>query len=313
MLPHSDLLSRIHEDLHDIHRDLAHRIDRLHEDVSRIPGIIVPDLQQRLAQQMSGESYTIQVPLDIQSAFDAAYGELASPSLSDISDVWVSFYYQSTVSYKPPSLLARDKVPPDEQYVNLLKCVWLMQMIKDLDEFRDESKKTESHWPSYVAELENILSEECRRFDRELLNPQRLCLAPELVSIWPTKKETNILDEIQKEEMIEKVLDSKIKHASEDRMLDLQLLRRLDPGGGSNEFRIIVSGVQQSRGDNLDPIDFNLRTSVLIPHYAVDMNPPFDIILETGLRMTSLHFTQLKEAMKFQHATTGYRVLDYKQ
>lgn len=294
-----------------MHRDLADRIDRVHEDVLRIRGVIIPDLQQELNQKETRAPHTLQVPLNLEYAFESAFSARDFPSLSDLADIFVLFFYQSTVSFKPPTPLARDKVPPYGQYVNLLKCVWLMQRIRASEELQPQMITLESHWPSYVEELEKVLSEQCRRFEGELTAPSQPNLTPDVVAIWPARRESSPLGHVQKEEMIESILDTKIKHASEDRKLSIQLLRRLDPGG--TEFRINISDPDQSRRTNLDPIDFDLRTTILTPHYAVDPNPPFDMIIETGLRMTSLHFMELKEAMRFQHATTGYRVLGYKQ
>ena len=51
----------------------------------------------------------------------------------------------------------------------------------------------------------------------------------------------------------------------------------------------------------------------MTPLYIVDAKVPFDIVIETRRRVTSLHFLKLKEALKFQHVVTNFRVFGYSQ
>lgn len=182
----------------------------MHEDVLRIQGVIIPDLRQELAQQNAREPHSIEVPQGIADAFERAFSTFSlepgqtSPELKDLADVFVSFFRQSTIRFDQ-GLFARDRVPSDQQFINLLKCIWLMQRLRESTELQEAP--ADSHWPSYVTKLEDELSEECRRFERELLPPQDPVLTAEMVMIWPMKRESTALHEVQKEEMMEGVLD----------------------------------------------------------------------------------------------------------
>jgi hypothetical protein len=249
------------------------------------------------------------VPLNVEFAFDSAFSAKESPSLSDLADIYISYFYQSTLNFEPRTLLARDRVPSPLKYINLLKCIWLLRKINAHEEYR--SVTPDSHWPSYIAELGAVLSKECLRFQQELTAPTDLTLTDDLCQIWPTRQRRAAIEEVIKDEMVEEVLVSKVKHADEDSMLNLRLLRLLDPRSNGNEFRISLCD-QVTRQDHIT-LDFDLRKASLKPLYALDFMAPFDIILDTGARIIKLPFMEIEDAMKFQHAICGYRVSNFKQ
>lgn len=123
-------------------------------------GVLIPDLQQALYQQAHREIHLLEVPIDIAERFRFTaladrpeYGSDAAFQLEELSDAFVLNYHRSTVNFRS-GLLVTDRVPPLEQYLNLLKCVWLFKRIKDNPYVLNTA--ADSHWPSYVKQLEEV-------------------------------------------------------------------------------------------------------------------------------------------------------------
>lgn len=158
----SDLLCRVRQDIYRMHQDLAQRIQSVHLDLRRLIGVLVPDLEQALEQQAHRETHTIAVPEAISERFHreavsglpfAASGDGAVFDLEQLGDAFVLHFNNSTTSFVA-GILVENKQPPTEQYINLLKCVWLMDKIKNSEEFREQN--ADSHWPSYIIQLEDV-------------------------------------------------------------------------------------------------------------------------------------------------------------
>lgn len=325
-------------DMQDVRRDV--------HEVLRLQGVIVPELQQALDRQ-EAQTPLLVVPATIRDKLDDIYDRTTprSPSLTDLADAFVTYFNESTKDFKPASRIARDKVPPDKAYLNLMKCIWLLEKVKDTEEFRNVPE--ESHWTSYVAELEKLLSDECRRFEGDLVTPAQPTLSDEYLKIW--RKENRSTTVIIPREA-EVVLSTRISQRSgdgEQQEQRLQLLRYLDEVHGQ-EFTINIYG-ENEENPLVDSLDFNLRTAVLIPRYVVgdlgtgiqrmpepprprgllpsrtfrgveNDRPPstlsqqsqgtssYRVTLGRGRRFETFNFKRLKDAMAFQHAITGYYV-----
>lgn len=148
----SDLLCRIHE-------DLAGRMSAMHLDLRRFMGVLVPDMEQALAQQVQREYFQSEVPPDIEDGFQRAWvadrpNDAFEPSLQEIADAFVIHYHKSTIEFTA-GILVENRVPELGQYISLLKCVWLMRRIRGSTEFAQQGQ-TLSHWPSYIQELEDV-------------------------------------------------------------------------------------------------------------------------------------------------------------
>lgn len=348
-----DLLTSIQNDIRTMHQSLDYTLRRVHDDVRevlRLQGVVIPDLQQEQDRSTSPTQH-LEIPTAIREKFDAAYTTTTttnrSPSLSDLADVFVIHFYQGTVYFRPPtpSLLAWEKIPPDKAYLNLLKCIWLMEKIKDSDEFQNIAEG--SHWSSYISGLDQVLSKECRRIGGELVAPSQPVLSDEFLRIWPEERRSTTVI-IDKESEV--ILDAKIVRGTDNQgdqqsESQLQLLRYLDTDGHEFTINILGEGHIPSQADSLD---FNIKTAMLIPKYVVGdssaraqrmMVPsrsrgiwsnrmfgngesrdirtnvsdeasqgPFKITLGSGRRFDTYNFQRLQDAMDFQHALTGYRV-----
>lgn len=336
-----------------MHADLQFSLQEVRRDVQKVlqlHGVVVPELQQGLERQEAQTSLLI-VPTAIRDKLDHIYSKTtkSDSSLTDLADAFVTHFYESTYSFQPVSRIARDKVPPDKAYLNLMKCIWLIEKLKESEEFRNVPE--ESHWISYLAELEKVLSDECRRFENELATPSQPTLSDEYLRIWRKESRSSTVL-IPKE--AEVVLSTKVIQRTDDgeqQELKLQLLRYLD-GTNGQEFTINMYGGNDDH-TLVGSLDFDLRTAVLIPRYVVgnpgagsqrlpepppqrglwlnrgfrsvenDRPPstltlaqqpqgPYRVILGRGRRYETFNFKRLKAAMAFQHAITGYLVQESK-
>jgi hypothetical protein len=118
-----------------MHRDLAYRINAVHMDLHHLAGILVPDLDQALNQQVQRQVHLLEIPTDISDRLRLAAladrPECANSEcfgLQDLSDAFILSYDKSTVRFTA-GLLVTDRIPTLEQYLNLLKCVWIFTRI----------------------------------------------------------------------------------------------------------------------------------------------------------------------------------------
>ncbi|KAL2881198.1 hypothetical protein SGCOL_003489 [Colletotrichum sp. CLE4] len=306
-----DLLCRIHE-------DLAGRMSAMHLDLRRFMGVLVPDMEQALAQQAHREPFQFEVPPNVEDGFQRAWAadrpdDALEPSLQEMADAFVLHYHKSTIGFTA-GMLVENRVPESGQYINLLKCVWLMRRIRGSTELAQPGP-TLSHWPSYIQELEVGLASQCDRFKQELMPPSLAGSTPEMFEIWPEKELAQLVDVVTRDALMEEVMDVPLQGATANVERKLQLLRRM--GADGKRFRINISGVElggtsRNARRQAETIDFDITTVILNPLYAVPSNSggAWDMILRKDERIAKLAFTQLKDAAKFQQAVTGFKAFD---
>ncbi|TIC91276.1 hypothetical protein CH35J_011194 [Colletotrichum higginsianum] len=312
-----DLLCRVREDIRLVHQDLAQRINAVHLDLHRLIGVLVPDLEQALAQQAHRELVQLEIPATVAEGFQHSWTaerpeDGLDPGLREMADAFVLHYHRSTVNFTA-GILVENRIPELEQYVSLLKCVWVMQRIRESPELH-QSTTGLSHWPSYIQELEDDLGSQCDRFRHDLVAPSLIGLTPEMLGIWPEKELAQLVDVVTRDALMEQVLDIPLQGAAANVQRKLQLLRRM--GADGKRFRINISGVEQGGTSKnsrrqAETIDFDITTVIINPLYAVPSNSgAWDMILRKDERVAKLAFMQLKDAVKFQQAVTGFKAFD---
>ncbi|KAK2055404.1 hypothetical protein LY76DRAFT_520520 [Colletotrichum caudatum] len=313
-----DLLSRVREDIRLMHQDLAHRISSVHHDLHRLIGVLVPDLEHALAQQGRREPIQLEIPPIVADGLQHAWmadrqqGALG-PSLREMADVFVLHYHKSTANFTA-GILAEDRIPDIEQYMSLLKCIWVMRHIRGSPELRQSTMSSLSHWPSYIQQLEDDLALQCDRFRQDLVPPNLTGPLPEMFDIWPEKEFVQLVDVVTRDALMEQVLEIPMQGAAANVQRKLQLLRRM--GADGKRFRINITGVEQggtSRNARrqAETIDFDITSVIINPLYSVPSNAGvWDMVLRKDERVAKLTFTQLKDALRFQHATTGFKAFD---
>ncbi|WZH45191.1 uncharacterized protein QYS62_006233 [Fusarium acuminatum] len=313
-----DLLLRVRQDIEFMHRDLADRITAAHHDIRRLMGVLIPDLDEALDQRIQRSVVLLEVPVDLDDQFRFAaltghpeYRIEDDFELSELSDAFILNFHKSTVNFES-GMLVEDRIPTMDQYLNLLKCVWIFKRIQACPALRVADKDT-SHWPSYARQLEDDLSSQCSRFGRELVTPRIITstLKRDMFTIWPEKEPVPLVDVVTKDEMMEQLLEVPLQSYNIGIEKKLKLLRRLDDDG--RRFRVILSGsAQETSGkprQKTEIIDFDITSMVFNPQYALptSIHMTQEIILRQNERIARLDFLDGGDILKFQQAFTGFK------
>jgi hypothetical protein len=157
----SDLLLRVRQDIELMHRDLAERITVVHHDIRRLMGVLIPDLDEALDQRTQRSVVLLEVPIDLDDQFRFAaltghprYRVEDDFELGELSDAFILNFHRSTINFQS-GILVEDRVPAVDQYLNLLKCVWIFKRMQASPTLKAANKDT-SHWPSYTRQLEDV-------------------------------------------------------------------------------------------------------------------------------------------------------------
>ncbi|KAM0552751.1 hypothetical protein ACHAO7_004231 [Fusarium culmorum] len=316
-----DLLLRVRQDIELMHKDLAERITNVHHDIRRLMGVLIPDLDEALDQRVQRSVVLLEVPVDLDDQFRFAaltghprYRVEDDFELSELSDAFILNFHKSTINFQS-GMLVEDRVPAVDQYLNLLKCVWIFKRMQASPTLRTANKDT-SHWPSYTRQLEDDLSSQCSRFGTELVTPRIITstLKRDMFTIWPERDPTPLVDVVTRDEMMEQLLEVPLRSYSAGVEKKAKLLRRLDTDG--RRFRVIMSGSEQvATGrprQGAETIDFDVTSMVFNPQYAMPIGTHMtqEIIMRQNERIARLDFLDGCDILKFQQAVTGFKPWD---
>ncbi|KAH8880531.1 hypothetical protein GQ53DRAFT_833275 [Thozetella sp. PMI_491] len=188
-----DLISRIREDLGQIMVEL---ID-MREDIRQILRHIVPDWQ-RVQEAQDSIREGIQIPEHLALRFE----EAASVGFkeSSVDEFPLQKLFDAFLVHFDS--LRQEGETPETQYLNVLKCAWILKRISSSRELRDTGAN--SHWPSFVRRLEAELVGQLPDVqDAELARVADS--TPDIFSIWPPREAPRAVDEVDANEMFEAV------------------------------------------------------------------------------------------------------------
>lgn len=73
-----------------------------------------------------------------------------------MADAFITSLDKSTKNFKP-GLTVDERIPLRSQYLSLLKCLFLLRKMEESEELlAAREPPSQSHWPSYVKELEEV-------------------------------------------------------------------------------------------------------------------------------------------------------------
>ncbi|KAH7140108.1 hypothetical protein B0J13DRAFT_61382 [Dactylonectria estremocensis] len=312
-----DLLCRVRQDIQHMHHDIVQRISAVHHDIYRIMGVLVPDLEQALHQQAQRHVTLIDVPIDMAERFRfealtdrPEYCSDAEFELEELSDAFILNFNKGTINFQSGMIVA-ERIPPIDQYVNLLKCVWLLKRIQQSPPLQNATH--ESHWPSYVHQLEDDISSQCTRFGQELVKPDLIppMMRRDMFSIWPEREPTPLVPVVTGDELMEQLLEVPLQSPAANVEQKAKLLRRMGEDG--RRFRILITGTEQTASGRprrqTEVIDFDISSVIINPQYALPNNPGMirEMILRRDERIARMSFTKLSHVLKFQQAITGFK------
>lgn len=120
---------------------------------------LFPEVAQEKRQQTEQQLYSLTVPDYLTSRLEAMFDACSSRasneaiSLRELTDCFLIHLQGSTVQFHPDPMDS-NTIPPPLQYLELLKCQYLLQRIGDGDEL-DNLPRT-SHWRGYVTSLQEV-------------------------------------------------------------------------------------------------------------------------------------------------------------
>jgi hypothetical protein len=302
----------------EIHHDLAERIDAVHRSVLHLQGLLIPDVSQAISDQGSTELKFLTVPPDLekkfQTAAEHAHPEIAQAKLFPLqagADAFMTHFENSTKRFVPGRFL-NERTPTPNQYLNLLKCVWIMEQLQQSESLESCSK--DSQWPGYITQLKEDLSIECQRFSAPSM--QKL-LIPDLgdlkslegYAIWA---EENIAELISPhfETYTEEVLKLPLPSPSPTIARDMTVFK-ID----KSRYRLVeaIHDKDKTSGRREElKVEIDLKTVNLTPIYATPSSRPkaFELLIHSGSTSINPTFKELKHLFRLQHLLTGYKVYE---
>lgn len=120
---------------------------------------LFPEVAQERRQQTEQQFHSLSVPDHLPSKFDATFEAASgraldeSIPLQELTDCFLIHLQGSTVQFHPDPM-DLNRTPPPRQYLELLKCQYLLQRIGKGEEL--DNLPNTSHWRGYVASLQEV-------------------------------------------------------------------------------------------------------------------------------------------------------------
>lgn len=231
--------------------------------------------------------------------------------LKEAFDALNFHFARGTVKFNPTP--DGGKVPELQQYLNLSKAIWILEEIKQCDQFK--AAGNESIWAEYMRQYGDDLRGQVHRFDTEELHKppaQQLLELPSDFYAISTREETNtdLVDAGKAGLLDEKILEIDLPSNSGNRKSALSVFREND-----TEFRLVMS---TREADTLvaqydKEVEVDMDRNRLIPVYGnpnSSSSPQYTLLLlsEKGRKPKEFNFSDSEDVKKLQRALTGYRV-----
>jgi hypothetical protein len=302
-----DLLSRI-----------SNKVDDIHNVVVKGKSVLEYGSKNRRKEEQ--QLHLFEIPADWDTIFHQQadidkpeFEEETAFPLAEGAEALVLHLTNSTRSFIPRETLAESRRPPVKQYINLLKCIWLLRKLWQHPELQDPRR--DSHWPSYIDKLANEVSSQCKRFlpdgSGELLRPEDLDCPVPIRRIWPPMIPKDLNDNIRPEpaEMMDELMNVEMKSRKPNTMQLMRVYR-----GPKGRMKLIFSTTE--RRGNQEPrteharFEFNIKGVALLPLYAMptgdDHGLKIQLVTDSGAE-ADLFFSTLEDALQFQQAVTGFK------
>jgi hypothetical protein len=241
-----------------------------------------------------------------------SFGNIYLVPLKEGFDALYGHFRESTQAFRDPASATQTA----EQYLNLLKCLWLIDTLRKSEPF--QRVRPRSLYPWTITQLEQEISEILRSrhtiaFDDEALQN----LSPVTYLIWPPEQKVQMRFLTEPSVGEEVILKLSLPSPSENDKDNLVLFRT-----GPTALRIVQRKIDPSGTAMYENERFNTHIDKFIPYYATHENPlePRQVSgpdatskvgicrgNETGI--TAYDFPDDESLFAFQRAITGYRVV----
>ena len=322
------LLQDLKDDIHHMHGDLASRTTELYQCLQEIKRLLEGHALTNTQDASAQPSTPIvpRVPDYLVVRFEVAakstnwelVDEKKFPFYSSIN-AFHHHFDDSTVLFKPKVTPLGDffaeRTPEPEQYLNLMKSIWIIQRIKKGSEWAKASSDRLSK--CYMEQLEGQCLQEYTRFTTQTEPQERLkepdqrnisLLAGTMFQIWFDGDEEN--ESQSTADCLTEILHVSLMSSSRDTKQELVLHRKTDT---KLQVRLVSSKTTGAIDREVEKDYINLDRAFFDPLYA---NPSSSTCLNAVFRgdesageSTSLSFIKLLDLLAFQQAITSYKVV----
>ena len=295
-------------------------IQQLRRDVAHLTGIVTNGVDQTRNASSPPFLDSIALPDQILTRFTIAFNinrpvcfeEKSDWPLKEGFDALVFHFSKSTIEFNSRPELGQN-IPEGPQYLNLLKCVWIMEQLKSSSYFTNAG--TDSLWADYMRGLEDELRIQFRRFEAgQLIAP-----IPDVISILPDSDYSiwvvegaplRPLDMAEQRPLEEKILELSLPQSYGTRQSSLTVFRK-----SATQFRLVTT---TKRADNpmfhhAEGFHVDMTSTRLIPSYAAPnerSSETNNIVLcnDKGQSPEWISLGDSTGVANLQRALMGYRV-----
>ena len=294
-------------------------VQQLRRDVAHLTGVVTNGVGQM--RDSSNPPYLDSVAPDhilnrFTNAFNinrpVCFGTRSDWPLKEGFDALVFHFSKSTIEFNSRPELGQN-IPEGPQYLNLLKCVWIMERLKSSSYLTLAG--TDSLWADYMRGLEDEIRAQFRRFESgQLIAPTQdvISILPDsYYSIWVVEApQLRLLDMAEQRPLEEKILELSLPQLYGTGQSSLTVFRKSD-----TQFRLVTT---TKRADNpmfrdAEGFHVDMTSTRLIPSYATP-NKKFSgtnniaLCNDKGQSPEWISLSSSTDIARLQQALMGYRV-----
>ena len=305
----TQLLLDIRGDVQQLRRDVAHLTGIVTNGVGRMGNVPIPPLID-----------TVTLPEHISTRFTIAFNvdppvcfqERSDWPLKEGFDALVYHFSKSTIEFNSRPELGQN-IPEAPQYLNLLKCVWIMERLKSSSYFTNTG--TDSLWADYMRSLEDEIRVQFRRFEgRQLIAPMQdvISILPDsYYSIWVVEgPPLRPLDMAEQRPLEEKILELSLPQPYVTRQSSLTVFRKSD-----TQFRLVTTTKRpdnpmfhHAEGFHVDMTSTRLIPSYAAPNQKASVTNNIALCNDKGQSPEWVSLSDSTDIASLQQALMGYRV-----
>lgn len=300
-----------------LHKALAEIIDVLAKIPQDTARLLVEMSQQTQSEELTPTpvSYdpVIVQRCNLRFEQETSQFDLELLTLERVLGCFLQHLGQSTESIQDSNLPAEQNVSA-LQFINLVKCKWLINYAKD-PRFV-ERQDTLSYWSLLLTEQEAKVHKQFARFEQQRMSKRINAPALEQVEALP--------QEVFQLWMFDELLDSTPDQFNGNTILSYSLR---ESRTGDRQFSIVQTEPHILRLDDVRraPTNIEYRNESYLDLRVLRLDPVYASADETSnvynvtykisriSELRSLTFPCLDSMLHFQHATTGYKVIDQPQ
>ena len=305
----TQLLLGIQRDVQQLRRDVAHLTGVVTNGVGQMRNTSNPPFLDSVAlPDHILTRFTIAFNVDRPACFE----ERSDWPLKEGFDALVFHFSKSTIEFNSRPELGQN-IPEGPQYLNLLKCIWIMERLKSSSHLTNAGP--DSLWADYMRGLEDEIRTQFRRFEgRQLIAPTQdvISILPDsYYSIWVVEApQLRLLNMAEQRPLEEKILELSLPQLYGTGQSSLTVFRKSD-----TQFRLVTT---TKRADNpmfhdAEGFHVDMTSTRLIPSYAAP-NEKFCVTNNIALcndKGQSPEWISLSDptgVASLQRALMGYRV-----